>query len=77
MTREKVGVKVRFDDQLDRGVVCLRGLQVLADVTAGINDNRAAGCLVDDQVRGLREAFEIVLLENQVLALLSGAVQAI
>ena len=49
-------------------------LEVLADVAAGIDDDRAAGGLVGDQIRGLREAFEIVLLEDHLLALLSGGV---
>jgi len=40
--------------------------QIALDVTLGIDDGGCAGLLVTDQVRSVREAIEIELLEDHV-----------
>jgi hypothetical protein len=39
-------------------------LQVLPDVTLRIDDGRDAGVLVRDQIGGVREAAEVILLQE-------------
>ena len=60
---EEVGMEVRLDDQLDGHAEFLGVGHVLADITLRIDDHGAAGGLVADQVRGVRQAFEVVLVE--------------
>ncbi len=60
---EEVSVEVGFDDHLDGEATRLRVGEVLGDVPLGVDDNRAARGLIADEVRGVGEAFEVVLLE--------------
>src|SRR5271166_6058533 len=50
VTGEKVGVKVRVDDQLDPGTVLLRRLKVLIDIAARVDDHRSSRLLVGEKV---------------------------
>ena len=60
---QEVGVEVGLEHQLD-GETGGRGVaHVLVDVAARVDDDGSAGGLVADQVRGLREAVEVVLGE--------------
>src|SRR5690606_28565252 len=61
---QEVGVEVRLDDPLDGQTVGGGVGEVLADVALGIDDDRSACGLVADQVAELREAAELVLLED-------------
>ena len=63
VTRQEVGMEVRLDDEFDRQARRSRITHVLVDVAAGVDDNRSAGGFIGDQVRGLREAVEVVLRE--------------
>ena len=64
MARQEVGVEVRFEHQLD-GQSGGRGIaHILVDVTARIDDDRAARRVVADQIRSLRQAVEVVLRED-------------
>ena len=60
---EEVSVEVGLDDHLDGEAARLRVGEVLSDVALGIDDNRAAAGLIADEVRGVGETFEVVLLE--------------
>ena len=50
MTREKVGVKMCLDDQLDRDFVFPRRVEVLLDVAARVNHHRAPRRLIADEI---------------------------
>ena len=64
MAAEEVGVDVRLDHPLDRQPRLRRLLEVHADVATGIDDDRATGRLVTDEVRGVRQARQVVLSED-------------
>jgi hypothetical protein len=57
-------VKVSIDHQLDRDAMLLGRLQVLLNVAARVDDNRPAAYLVGYKVGSLREALQVVLLED-------------
>ena len=61
---EEVGVEVGLHDELDRQPVLGRRLEVRRDVAARVDDHGPAGGRVADEVRGLREAVEVVLFED-------------
>jgi hypothetical protein len=54
VTRQEVGVHVGFDHVLDPESGRGGGLEVLPDISPGIDHRRPPGGLVPDQVRGLR-----------------------
>ena len=56
-------MKVRLDDQLDGHAELLGVGDVFADVALGVDDDGTAGGLVADQIRRVREAVEVVLVE--------------
>jgi hypothetical protein len=64
VARQEVSMEVRFDDELDGEAGCGRIADVFGDVTAWVDNDGSAACLVTDQVRGLREAVEVVLRED-------------
>ena len=64
VTAEEVGVHVGLDDPLDRQPVGGRLLDVELDVAARVDDDGPPGRLVADEVRGLRQAGEVVLGED-------------
>src|SRR5699024_1145476 len=61
---DEVGVEVGVDHGLDRQAAGLGLVEILGDVAAGVHDHRAPGRLVADQVRGVGQAVDVVLLEN-------------
>jgi hypothetical protein len=50
---------------VDPEVAIARTLQILIDVPLRIDDRRDAAGLVRDEIRGVREALQVELLENQ------------
>ena len=63
VTGEEVGMEVRLYDQFDGHTKFLGIGDVLADVALRIDDNGATAALVADQVRRMRQTFEVVLIE--------------
>ena len=61
---DEVRVEVGQEHVADPATHLIRVGQVLRDVTLGVDDGRQAARLVRDQVRGVGEAAEVVLLEN-------------
>ncbi|MEI2699471.1 MAG: hypothetical protein V9E94_14450 [Microthrixaceae bacterium] len=61
---QEIRVEVGLDHPLDREAVPLGVGEVHADVALGVDDDGAAGGLVADQVAELREATQLVLLED-------------
>ena len=64
MAREKVGVEVRLEHQLDREPVLLGRLEIGRHVATGVDDDGTLRALVGDDIGGLRETIEIVLFEE-------------
>ena len=60
----EVGVEVREEDVLDPQAMLGGEREVLIDVTLRVDDGRRARLLVADQIRGVREAIQIELLED-------------
>ena len=56
---------MRLDDPLDREAAHRRVLEILPDVALRIDDDRAPGARVADEVRRVRQALEVVLLEDE------------
>ncbi len=57
-------MEVGVDHTLDAQPVLVGVVEILADVPARIDHHRSAGALVTDQVRRVRQALDVVLLEN-------------
>ena len=68
MTGDEVGVKVRQDDVADREAALRGKRQVLIHVTLRIDHGSRAGLLVADEIRRVREAIEIELMEDHRIA---------
>jgi hypothetical protein len=64
MPCEKVGVKVRQKDVADMDAEPLGIVQILLDITLWVDDDGGMAGLVGQQVRGVGETAEIVLLEE-------------
>ena len=64
VAREKVGVEVRLEHQLDREPVLLGRLEIGRHVATGVDDDGTLRALVGDDIGGLREAIEVVLFEE-------------
>ena len=64
MAREEVGVKVRQEDMTNRKSAGLRVFEILFDVALRIDDDSDAGLFVADEVRGVRQATQIVLFQQ-------------
>ena len=64
VAREKVGVEVRLEHQLDREPVLLGRLEIRRHVATGVDDDGTLRALVGDDIGGLREAVEVVLFEE-------------
>lgn len=64
VTREEVGVEVGLDHELDRETALGGRAEVLAHVTAGVDDDGTPGRLVGDQIRRLAQAVQVVLGEE-------------
>ena len=64
VTGDKVGVEVREKHMLDPHAVLRREVEINLDVPLWIDDGGDAARLVANQVRRMREALEIKLLEN-------------
>ena len=71
MAGEKIGVQVSEDDVLDAKVVLLGKLQIDADVPLRVDDHRATGSFVRDQVGRVSQALEVELLEDHAVILTS------
>ena len=65
MACDEVGVKMREDDVLDSKRVIGRERKILIDVALRIDDGGGVRLLVADQIRRVRQAGEIELLEDQ------------
>lgn len=65
MAAQKVSVKVRLDHALDAQTMSLRSLQILRHVALRIDHHRTTTCRVAHEIRRVRQAREIELLENQ------------
>jgi hypothetical protein len=61
---EEVGVEVGFDDGVDDEAAGSGVLEIPRDVALRVDDDRPSGGLVTDQVGGVRQAAEEVLLED-------------
>src|SRR5262249_21161101 len=66
MTGDEVGVEVGEEDVRDAQAVRVGEGQVLIDVALRGDDGCGAGLLVADQVRRVREAIQIELVEDHV-----------
>ncbi len=64
MTGDEVRVEVGQEHVGDPAAKGVRILDVLLDVALWIDDNRSAARLVGDQIARVREAAEVVLLED-------------
>ena len=60
----EVGMKVREEDVLDFETMLSGEREVLIHVTLRVDDSGRVGLLVADQIRGVREAIQVKLLEN-------------
>ena len=65
MAGDEVRVEVGEEDVLDPDAVPLRGVEVHPDVALRVDHGRDAAPLVCDEVRSVRQAAEVVLLEDQ------------
>src|SRR5438309_687089 len=65
---DEVRVKVREEHMADPAPEPVSVLEVLRDVALRVDHGRLAALLVGDQVRGMGEAPEVVLLEDHVTA---------
>ena len=63
VARQEVGVEVRLDHELDRHARLGCVGEVLGHVTLGIDDHGSAARLVADEVRRMRQALQVVLVE--------------
>jgi hypothetical protein len=63
VARQEVGVEVGLDDEFDRQAGIGGVGEILGDVALGVDHDRSARRLIADQVRGVREALEVVLVE--------------
>ena len=61
---QKVGVDVCLDHPLDGQPVGSRLVEVVADVPSRVDDDGSSGGLVTDEVRGVRQARQVVLGED-------------
>ena len=61
---EEVGVEVRQDDVLDPAAEPLGVREVLVDVALRVDHGGDAAALVGDEVGGMSEAAEVVLLQD-------------
>ncbi len=64
MAGDEVGVKVREEDVRDPQAVLGRESEILIDVALRIDDGSRAGAGVADEVRGVRQAIQIKLLQD-------------
>ena len=64
MPGDEVGVEVREEDVRDPQAVLGGEREVLIDVALRIDDRRRVRLLVADQIRRVREAIQIELLED-------------
>src|SRR5580765_7353068 len=67
MPRDEVGMEVREDDMGDAQAMLLGERQVLLNVALRIDHRGDAGGLVADQIRRVREAIQIKLVEDHAL----------
>ena len=67
MAGDEVRVEVRQENVANPNVEASRVAQVLVDVALRIDDGSRPALLVRDEVGGVREAAEVVLLDNHVL----------
>src|SRR5215469_11825470 len=64
MPGDEIGMEMREEDVAD-GEAELCGVgQVLLDIALRINDDRSSAGLVSDEIRCVREAAQVVLLQN-------------
>ena len=63
MTGEEVCVEMGQEHVTDLNSKPVRVSHVLVHVPLWIDDRRRAACLIGDQIRGMREAAEVVLFE--------------
>jgi hypothetical protein len=71
MAADEIGVDVGLYDPFHREPLLVSLVEVDADVTPRVDDDRASGGLIGDQVRGVREASEVVLGEDHLNHLMS------
>ncbi len=64
MTGDEIGVEMGEEHVLDRAPRLRGVLEILLDVPLRIDDRRAPVRLIGDEVRRMREAAEVVLLED-------------
>ena len=58
-------MEVRLDDALDREAPRRGIVEILPDVALRIDDDRASRTRITDEVRRVRQALEVVLLEDE------------
>ena len=61
MPAQKIGMNVRLYDPLDTEAVGRSLLDVNVHVPLGVDHDGAPGCLIANEVRGVRQARKIVL----------------
>jgi hypothetical protein len=64
MAGDEIGMQVRKEDVGDAEIVLSGKCQVLLDVALRVDDGGDSGLFVSDEIRGMRKAVEIKLLEN-------------
>jgi hypothetical protein len=64
MTRDEIGMKVRQQHVRDPQVVLARERQILIDVALRIDDGSNLRALVADEIRRVRKAIQVELVEN-------------
>ena len=72
VTTQEVGVEVGLDDPFDREPGGRRVGEVPVDVALRIDDHGPPGGLVAHEVGGVREALQVVLLEDHAGSIQSG-----
>ncbi len=65
MAGDEIGVKVRKEHVADPAAEPVGVLEILVDVALGVDDSRLANLRIGDQVGGVGEAAEVVLLQDQ------------
>jgi len=60
----KISMEMSKENVTDREPMLLGVLEVLPDITLRINDYSGLACFISDEIRGMREAPQIVLFED-------------
>ena len=63
--RQKIGMEMSFKNKLNFRAIDFCSVDVLLNITCGVNNNCPLSCFIDDEVRRLGETVEIELLTQQ------------